>query len=410
MTLPDGPDRLPSRDVRISDAEREAVIDVLRHHTGEGRLTLDEFSDRVGEVYAARTAGDLEQVTIDLPEPAAPPSSMLPAPPPRRRKAVRFTMSIMGGNSRKGRWRVPSRTAAFALMGGMELDLRKAEFEGDEINITAVAVMGGIDIIVPDGVEVELNGLAIMGGKDCRVRPQNLGPAAPLVRVRALAVMGGVTVRTKTPRADRKLLKAARRALDAIETPATGELEPASQPARAAGATASVPTGTVTIMFTDIEGSTELFERIGDGAARRVLAEHNRLVRNQVEQCGGHEVKNSGDGFMVVFPSAAKALRCAAALQREFAGFHADEGRVQVRVRIGLHTGDVEAQDGDFVGRAVTMAARIADAADGTEVLVSSLVRELAGSSGEFAFGDGRAVDLKGLTGQHVVHPLDWKA
>lgn len=405
--LPERPDGTPN--VRISDVERERAIAFLRTHTADGRLTLDEFSDRVGDVYAAVTAGDLEKVVADLP---AIEPEQAPVPETRRRKAVRWTVSIMGGNARKGRWRVAGHTTAIAIMGGSELDLRKAEFEGNEINIFAIAVMGGIDIIVPEGVEVELGGIAIMGGKDSRVRHQNLGPGAPIVRVRVLAVMGGVNVRTKTERSpDQRALERQQRheqrALlrdEARGRPAIGgpEAEPAV-------ATSLPPDGTVTIMFTDIEGSTELFERIGDGAARRVLSEHNQLVRGEVAAHGGHEVKCNGDGFMVVFPSAAKALRCAASLQRRFTDFQADQGRERVRVRIGLHTGDIEAQDGDFVGRAVTLAARVADTAMGGEVLVSSLVRELAGSNGDFAFDDGRQVDLKGLTGPHVVYALDWK-
>lgn len=405
--LPERPDGTPN--VRISDAERERAVAFLRTHTADGRLTLDEFSDRVGDVYAASTAGDLEKVVADLPAIEAEPGVV---PETRRRRAVRWTVSIMGGNARKGRWRVADRTTAIAIMGGSELDLRKAEFEGNEINIFAIALMGGIDIIVPEGVEVELGGIAIMGGKDSRIRHQNLGPGAPIVRVRVLAIMGGVNVRTKTERsAEQRAIERQQR----YEQRAVRRGQPRGAPAiggpRAEPVTAAAlpPEGTVTIMFTDIEGSTELFERIGDGAARRVLSEHNQLVRDEVATHGGHEVKCNGDGFMVVFPSAAKALRCAAALQRRFADFLADQGSERVRVRIGLHTGDVEAQDGDFVGRAVTLAARVADSAMGGEVLVSSLVRELAGSNGDFAFDEGRQVDLKGLTGPHVVYALDWK-
>jgi class 3 adenylate cyclase len=169
----------------------------------------------------------------------------------------------------------------------------------------------------------------------------------------------------------------------------------------------TAPDGTVTILFTDVEGSTDLFERLGDGAAERVLEAHNRIVRTQLANHRGFEVKSQGDGFMIAFRSAARALRCAIAIQRAVARHaerHPDEA---VRVRIGLHTGEAIRRADDFFGRAVIQAARITAHAAGGEILVSSLLRELA-ETGEFAFAGGRHVELKGLGGTHVVHRLSW--
>ena len=102
MTAPDGPSGVP--DVRISDAERERVVDVLRHHCAEGRLTLDEFSDRVGGVYEARTSAEIERVLTDLPRPQAPVAAGKPVS--RRRAAVRHVWSVFSTSHQHGRWRL----------------------------------------------------------------------------------------------------------------------------------------------------------------------------------------------------------------------------------------------------------------------------------------------------------------
>ncbi|MDQ1397075.1 MAG: hypothetical protein QOG64_2334, partial [Acidimicrobiaceae bacterium] len=159
--LPERPDEM-----RISDADRERLIAVLRDHCADGRLTLDEFGDRVSEVLVARTAGELEMVTRQLPVVLATTAL---EPQRRQRPVTRWSVAIMGGHSQKGRWRLRERMNAVAIMGGCELDLRKAEVEGTEVTITAVAIMGGVNVIVPEGIDVELTGHALMGGKDCRV-------------------------------------------------------------------------------------------------------------------------------------------------------------------------------------------------------------------------------------------------
>jgi Domain of unknown function (DUF1707)/Cell wall-active antibiotics response 4TMS YvqF len=176
-----------------SDAERDQVVAALRDHLVDGRLTLDDFSQRLDAAHAARTAAELEALTDDLPRSSAPAGVS-------KRKPIRWSVAVMGGVERRSRWRVPEQTVAVAVMGGCCLDLRKAEIESSEIDVTAVAVMGGVDIIVPEGVEVELTGFALMGGKDARLRDVPPLPGTPFVRVRAFAFMGGVTVHSK-PRA-----------------------------------------------------------------------------------------------------------------------------------------------------------------------------------------------------------------
>jgi eukaryotic-like serine/threonine-protein kinase len=172
--------------------------------------------------------------------------------------------------------------------------------------------------------------------------------------------------------------------------------------------THAAPDGTVTLLFTDIEGSTALNEQVGDRRWIELLRMHNAIVRQQVAAQGGFEVKSSGDGFMVAFSSARRALACAVQTQRALAG-HADKNPDDaIRVRIGLHTGEAIAEEGDFYGRHVNLAARVGAAAEGGEILVSSLLRELTASSKEFEFGEARDVQLKGLAGTHRLYPVRW--
>lgn len=174
-------------ELRASDADRERVSAGLGEHLAAGRLTLEEFSERVGAAQAARTHGELERLTRDLPGPAHADRS--PSP-------VHRTISVLGSSERKGRWRVPRRTQALALLGSCELDLRGAELAGDEVVIDAWALLGSVEIVVPEGVEVEVTGLALLGSKEERVSGRRL-PHAPVIRVRAFAVLGSVEIRSR---------------------------------------------------------------------------------------------------------------------------------------------------------------------------------------------------------------------
>jgi len=172
--------------------------------------------------------------------------------------------------------------------------------------------------------------------------------------------------------------------------------------------THAAPDGTVTLLFTDIEGSTALNERLGDRRWIELLRMHNSIVREQVSANGGFEVKSQGDGFMLAFSSATRAVSCAIAIQRALSAHAEKNPDDSVRVRIGMHTGEAIVEEGDFYGRHVNFAARVGAAANGGEILVSALLKELTGSSGEFTFGPGREVQLKGLAGSHHVHPVVW--
>ena len=106
----------------------------------------------------------------------------------------------MGGCERRGRWRPAPRSIALAIMGGVGLDLRNATIDSDELVITAIAVMGGVDVTVPEGVDVQLSGFAVMGGNDHHPGTAPVRPGTPTVYVRAFSLMGGVDVKVRRPK------------------------------------------------------------------------------------------------------------------------------------------------------------------------------------------------------------------
>jgi class 3 adenylate cyclase/pimeloyl-ACP methyl ester carboxylesterase len=167
------------------------------------------------------------------------------------------------------------------------------------------------------------------------------------------------------------------------------------------------PVGLATILFTDIEASTALTQRLGDAGARDVLRTHERIVRNALRAHGGSEVKTMGDGFMASFASATKALECAISTQRAFAE-HNESAQEPIRVRIGLNAGEPIAEDQDLFGTAVIRAARIAAIAQGGEILVANVVRELAEGKG-FMFSDRGPVALRGFDDPVKVFEVRWQ-
>jgi class 3 adenylate cyclase len=165
---------------------------------------------------------------------------------------------------------------------------------------------------------------------------------------------------------------------------------------------------TVTVMFTDIENSTMLAEKYGDTQWMQVLRAHNEIVRKALRTYGGNEIKSQGDGFMLAFPSARRALMCAVAIQQEVDRHGRANPAEGVRVRIGLHTGEAIAEGGDLFGRHVILAARIAGYAEGGQILVSHLVRELVAGADDLSFDDPEEVELKGLSGTFLVCGVQW--
>ncbi len=170
----------------------------------------------------------------------------------------------------------------------------------------------------------------------------------------------------------------------------------------------AAPDGTVTLAFSDMEGFTEMTERLGDLAAREVIRRHNAVVRRCLREHGGYELELQGDGFLLAFASARKAVLCAVAIQHGLADDARTHPDQPIRVRIGLHTGEVLRDAEHFFGKTVILAARIASRAAGGEILVSSLLKELLESAGDLRFGAPREAVLKGISETQRLHPVEW--
>jgi hypothetical protein len=177
----------------ISDAERERAVRTLGEHHAVGRLTYEEFVERMDQAYEARTHEQLDGLTADLPA--------TPAPQARPQKR-RWLVSVLGGNERAEDV-ARDETVILDVMGGSDLDLRGASFPAGEATVTAIAIMGGSTIWVPEDARVELSGFALMGGNSNRV-PKLAAASGPLVRVKAWSLMGGVDVRSGSRRSERK--------------------------------------------------------------------------------------------------------------------------------------------------------------------------------------------------------------
>lgn len=157
--------------VRASDGEREQTVAVLRAHVVDGRLTLEEFAERVDAVYEAKTRPELDALTHDLPD-GSPESGPL-----RRRRPKRFTGVAFGSVERRGRWRVPRVAGLAVLFGDADIDLRTAEIGGGTVTITALILFGNADFYVPRSVDVDLGGFTMFGhrrehGDDADAAPQ----------------------------------------------------------------------------------------------------------------------------------------------------------------------------------------------------------------------------------------------
>jgi len=393
---------------RVSDADRNRAVTQLREHVVEGRLTLDEFSERVGTALQARTRGDLVAVMADLPTVRGTEERLPEATTSTPRKQRHWHVAVMSGHSTKGRWRISGKTNAVAVMGGCDMDLRQAEIEGPEIEITAFAFWGGIDIIVPEGFDVELRGFSFMGGRDLKLRDAPIVPGSPRIVVRAFAVMGGIDVKSRPNRSGKEIAGAAMRRVRKTADP-----DPVASPTQLATLEQDIrrdlpADGTVTILFCDMVDYAGMTERLGDRASHALLLEHHRIVRDAIARHGGREINVQGDGFMVAFGGVARALRCAIDVQRAFRAYvPADDGE-PIAVHIGVHTGDAVDEGDDYLGHTVIVASRLADAAGAGEVLVSSLSEQLVQGSGEFTFDVHRDVQLKGMARAQPSATLAW--
>src|SRR3990172_8725801 len=171
-----------------------------------------------------------------------------------------------------------------------------------------------------------------------------------------------------------------------------------------------LPEGTVTVLFTDVEGSTDLTTSRGDEAAQDILRAQRELVRRQINEHEGYEVKGTGDGFMVAFGSARRAVACAIGIQRAIDEHNRQQPTEQrARVRVGMNTGEVIREEADLFGAAVNAAARIAAKADGSQILVSETVKSLLGPAKDVQFLDRGRFRLKGFPERWRLYEVIWQ-
>jgi class 3 adenylate cyclase len=169
-----------------------------------------------------------------------------------------------------------------------------------------------------------------------------------------------------------------------------------------------MPRGSMAIFFLDISGSTLLQRTLGDQRWSVVRRAHAELMRGSFRRHGAHEIKDTGDGFMVAFQGGRDAVLCAMEMQRVSSSTLVD-GSVIVPIHIGIHVGEPIPTDGDLSGQAVTFAQRITEAAKPGEILTSYVVKEAVGAAGDIQFGEPRTVSLKGLEEPHQVFPVIWE-
>ena len=176
--------------IRASDAERDATVERLSAATGDGRLTLEEFSQRMERATAARTRADLDLLVADLPADAAAAGSAVTSGtsgPPS------WHISPVGGLRINGPWRMDRHVIVVSIVGGARLDLSEAQLAAPEVTLTKVSLVGGARVTVPPGVRVEVSGFRLIGGTRVEGGPEP-GPGAPTVNIRAFSLVGGVRI------------------------------------------------------------------------------------------------------------------------------------------------------------------------------------------------------------------------
>lgn len=221
------------------------------------------------------------------------------------------------------------------------------------------------------------------------------------------------TLRSRGKRATPTMKNSVEKAVRALRTRGDAPAETTSESPAEAGTTPSrdllSSEMTVTIMFTDVVGSTAMNRRLGDRNARKVMRDHDRLVRVRTSEHGGVEVKSMGDGFMLTFPSAKSALSAGIAIQRSLVDpdfNHRDSG---LSIRMGLTVGEPIREEQDLFGMAVATATRIGDRAGGGQILVSQIVHDLLLGTGQFRFETAGKHPLKGVPGRHKLYAVVWR-
>jgi len=197
----------PAAGIRASDAERDATIERLSAATGDGRLTLEEFSQRMELATAARTRAELDRLVTDLPADTAPARTAAGTAAGSAPAPTSWHVTPVGGLRVRGPWRMDPHVIVVSIVGGTRLDLSEAQLAAPEVTLTKVSLVGGTRIMVPPGIRVEASGFSLVGGTRVEGGPEP-GPGAPTVHIRAFSLVGGVRIyRTGLPpqsRSDRR--------------------------------------------------------------------------------------------------------------------------------------------------------------------------------------------------------------
>ena len=304
-------------------------------------------------------------------------------------------------------------------------ELRRAQFEPEyervetEEELTAALEKGGWDIVLSDHGLPRFNSLQALNmlhesgldlpfiivsgsiGEDLAVAAMKSG-AHDYIMKNNLARLGPAVereMREAEVRRARKVAEEQRQSLALELEQAYTQLE------------RRVREITASIMFTDLQDSTQMLTRLGDEENQTLLASHGKIIREQLDKYGGQEVKTTGDGFMIAFYSARKAVTCAVEIQKEIQGFNLQNPDRQLKVRIGLNLGEVIKEDEDYFGSAVVMAARIMDESTGGQILVSDLLRQVAAgpSNSEHEYSDFGLRTLKGFDDKEHIFEVLWE-
>ena len=198
--------------IRASDAERDATVERLRDAAGEGRLTLEEFSDRMEQATGAKTRADLDRLVTDLPADAGGATQGGSVVAPGSAGGPTWHVSPIGGLSVSGPWRMGRHVVVIALIGGADLDLSQAELAARDVTLTKVSIIGGVNARIPHGIRGDASGLSLLGGTSVEGAPDP-GPGAPTIHIRAFSIIGGIRIRRgsgRKSRANRELGQQAR--------------------------------------------------------------------------------------------------------------------------------------------------------------------------------------------------------
>ncbi|MFC7550613.1 DUF1707 domain-containing protein [Plantactinospora sp. GCM10030261] len=186
--------------IRVSDAEREHIVELLGQAAAEGRLSLEEYADRATSAHSAQTRGELARLTDDLPVGRSMAAGSGVSATARRfptrtdDEAPEHLVAVFGAESRKGFWRVPAWMRAISVFGDCHLEMQDAQLENQVTVIEVFAVFGAATLFVPEGIDVRLTGTAVFGSKESKLRGP-VTPGAPVIEVRSRVVFGSVEVR-----------------------------------------------------------------------------------------------------------------------------------------------------------------------------------------------------------------------